>query len=166
MRFRNRETDLERELRAQRPQPREQFVHMLSGRPSPASKPARTGVPGRIAPRIVLVAVVTLVLAASLGVTGALGHAGSSLQSFGASLYHVVDSPHYSADHESGDPRDDGDPGGELPFHREYDHFVPICHDLHITYVPSFLFAPLLAFSLTHGGHWTAPFHNPLRCTA
>ena len=148
MRFRNRDTDLERELRAQRPEPREQFVQMLSGRPSATPKPLRNTARGRVAPRVALVAVVTVALAASLGVAGALGHASHSVQSFGKSVYSVVHSPSsftQSAKFDRTDPRENDDPG-VLPIDWEYISFGPICISAHIVYVPTFLIAPLLAF--------------------
>jgi hypothetical protein len=90
MEFRNRrETDLERELRARRPQARDQFVEML-GRQFAAPK-RRIGF--RFAPRVGLVAAATVVLAASLGVAGAVGYAKSSVQSFSDSIYHIVQPP-------------------------------------------------------------------------
>src|SRR5579862_5277394 len=102
MGFRKRETDLERELRAQRPQPREQFVQMLS-RQNVAPKARR-----RRAPALALIAAVTVVLAASLGVAGALGNASHSLQTFYASASHIYN----WNDDGSNDPDDPGD----LPF--------------------------------------------------
>ena len=90
MAFRDRhETDLERELRARRPQARDQFVEML-GRQFAAPK-RRIGF--RPAPRFALVAAATVVLAASLGVAGAVGYAKSSVTSFSNSIYHIVQPP-------------------------------------------------------------------------
>src|SRR5579862_3347582 len=90
MAFRNRrETDLERELRARRPHARDQFVEML-GRQFAAPK-RRTGF--RPEPRFALVAAATVVLAASLGVAGAVGYAKSSVTSFSDSIYHIVQPP-------------------------------------------------------------------------
>lgn len=145
-----RETDLERDLRAQRPQPRDQFVQML-GRQFAATKP-RTSF--RAAPRIALVAAVTVVLAASLGVAGAVGYAKNSVQSFSTSVYHIVQTPsskstsnsQNSPNHQNGgkDGKDgsnngggDGDGHGHQPFHHEYDHDVDICHNGHMESVPS-----------------------------
>jgi hypothetical protein len=148
MRFRNRETDLERELRAQRPQPREQFVQMLSGRPSATRTPGRNTAPGYAAPRVAFVTALTVVLVASLGVAGALGHATKSVHSFGTSVYSVVHSPSsstLSANLVSADPRANR-VAGVLPIDWEYLLFAPICINGHIFFVPAFLVAPLLAF--------------------
>jgi hypothetical protein len=94
MGFRKRpETDLEHDLRAQRPQPREQFVHAVSQRfadPKPRTRP-------RVAPRLALVAAVTIVLAASLGVAGAVSYAKTSVTSFSSGVYHIVHSPSFNS---------------------------------------------------------------------
>src|SRR5581483_379878 len=86
MHFRKRESDLERELRAQRPQPRDEFVHSLSRLVEPTrSMRRRAGVP-----KFALVGAMTVLLAASLGVTGALGSASHSLHSFSWSIGHLI----------------------------------------------------------------------------
>lgn len=116
MRFWKRETDLERELRAQRPQPREQFVQMLSGQGVAPPKARR-----RRAPAFALIAAVTVLLAASLGVAGALGNASHSLQTFYTSASHI-----YNWNHDG--PNDPDDPG-DLPFHHQYSFLVPVCFE-------------------------------------
>ena len=125
MRFRNRETDLERELRAQRPQPREQFVQMLSGREAP-HKPTPTPTPKlrpnrRPAPRIALVLVVSLVFAASLGVAGAVGYAKHSVTTFSTNVFHIVHASHHT--NNPGDPDDNFND----PFRAQYDLFRVAC---------------------------------------
>ncbi len=172
MGFRKRpETDLERELRAERPSPRKEFMQMLGSQLGGDEKSRHSRGTGRTVPRIALVGAATLVLAASLGVAGALGHAGSSVKSFGTSVYHIVNAPgpvtQNSLNHQNykkdgpGDPNDDNDHDGRLPFHHEYHHFVPICHNLVITFVPVQAFIRLILFGQ---GHWTVPFFGPLRC--
>lgn len=177
----HRETDLERELRAQRPQPRDEFVRMLTGHS--AAPKARRSLGSRPAlPRIVLVAAITVVLAASLGVAGALGHATSSFKSLGTSVYHIVQTPqpsHTNGGNDgksndkggkgnnggsgNGDPGDDRDHDGRIPFHHEYHHLLPICHDGQVQYVPVVLYLPLL---FSHGRHYWVPLSfNPPRCT-
>jgi hypothetical protein len=141
-----RETDLERELRAQRPQPPAELVQLLC-RESAARRSLRS-----VVPRIALLGAVTVVLVASLGATGAVGYATKSVQAFGNSVLHVVQSPFTSLRggktdgsqfrNKSNGNRDghvgDGDAYGHDPFHHEeYDHRVPICHHGEVVYVPS-----------------------------
>jgi hypothetical protein len=135
MRLWRRETDLERELRAQRPQPREQFVQMLSRQNVPPPKARR-----QRAPAFALVAAVTVVLATSLGVAGALGNASHSVKTFYTSASHI-----YSWNHSGPkDPNDPDDPFGVLPFHVQYTHLVPVCfQSTHTIFV-----LPIAAFFL------------------
>jgi hypothetical protein len=154
------ESDLERELRAARPQPREEYLQALAreiGGPKPEGRRA----PGRMLPRLALVAVVTVVLAASLGVAGALGHATGSIKSLGEGIYHVFHAPGNANGEVVGDPHDDNDHNGRLPFHVEYDHYLPICHDGTIAFIPTQAFIPLV---VAGHGHWRAPLFHPLRC--
>ena len=155
------ETDLERRLLAERPQPPEGLLRLLSiESPAPPSRGGRV-------PRLAFVGAVTLVLAASLGVAGALGYASKSIQSFGTSVYHVV-VPAHTTSGSNGQGNDgkggngqgnggngnggngqgnggnggngnggDGDGHGHDPFHHEYDHRVPICRHGQEIQVPS-----------------------------
>jgi len=137
MGFRKRETDLERELRAQRPLPREQFVQMLS-RQNPAPPKVRR----QRVPAFALVALVTVVLAASLGVAGALGNASHSLKTFYTSASHI----YKGNDHDG--PNDPSDPS-HSPFHHQYGFLVPVCFEGTHTY---FVF-PVQAFFLVTFDH-------------
>ena len=85
------ETGLERRLRSERPQPPAELLQMLSS----ASKAPRAerGLTPKFAPRIALVGAVTVVLAASLGVAGAVGYATKSVENFSKSVLHVVQPP-------------------------------------------------------------------------
>ncbi len=85
MGFRKRESDLEQRLRAERPQPRDEFVHSLSKLVEPVRKARRAALP-----KLAFVGVFTVGLAASLGATGALGSAGGSMQSFGFGIVHLI----------------------------------------------------------------------------
>src|SRR5581483_3760377 len=85
MGFRKRESELEQRLRAERPQPRDEFVRSLSKLVEPVRPARRAAVP-----KLALVGALTVVLAASLGVTGALGAAGGSFSSFGSSIVHLI----------------------------------------------------------------------------
>jgi len=129
----HRETDLERELRAQRPRPRAELVELLC-RASAAGVPRRS-----LLPRIALVAAVVVVVAASLGATGAVGYATKSVHALGTSVLHVVQSPavHSGKKGNGNGGGGDGDKQGHYPFHHEYGHRVPICHDGKVVYVPS-----------------------------
>ncbi len=82
------ETNLERELRAQRPQPPTELVRMLSRQIGPVQRTRRFALP-----KVALVAAVTAALAASLGAAGALGAAGGSVHTFGVSVVHLVAPP-------------------------------------------------------------------------
>jgi hypothetical protein len=180
-----RETDLERELRAQRPQPRAELLQLLC-RESATQRSRRS-----LVPRIALVGAVTVVLVASLGAAGAVGYATKSVEAFSHSVLHIVQSPSKSSSgalfsslkggkkdgsqsgnkggsgkggsgkggdgkgvgsgggsgngngngNGGGNGNDrgggDGDNRGHDPFHHEYDHRVPICHDGQVVYVPS-----------------------------
>jgi hypothetical protein len=149
MRFWNkrRETGLERELRAQRPQPPAELVQRLCRESATARRSLRS-----LLPRIALVAAVTVVLVASLGAAGAVGYATKSVQALGSSVLHVVQSPQSAKTHGSqlgnkGNGNEgkgngngqggDGDDHGHDPFHHEYGHRVPICHHGEVIFVPS-----------------------------
>lgn len=146
-----RETDLERQLRAQRPQPRTELVRLLGHESATQRSWSRRS----LIPRIVLVGAVTVAIAASLGATGAVGYATKSVQAFSHSVLNVVQSPSTSSKGgktdgsqfgNNGNGNDkgggngngggDGDGHGHHPFHHEYGHKVPICHDGQVIYVP------------------------------
>ena len=94
---RGRETELERQLRAQRPQPRAELVQRISS-DSATPRSHRS-----LIPRIALVGAVILLLAASLGAAGALGSATKSVETFGHSVLQVAQSPfHSTTDSKSG----------------------------------------------------------------
>ena len=81
------ETKLERELRAQRPQPRDEFVRRLSRQVTPLRR-------RRLAlPKVALVGAITATLAASLGAAGALGEGGNAVHSFTSSVSSLVSPP-------------------------------------------------------------------------
>ena len=148
---RSRETELERRLRAERPQPRAEFVQMIS-RKSATPRSYRS-----LIPRIALVGAVILVLAASLGAAGALGNATKSVETFGHSVLHVAQSPFNSSTDSKSAKNEgsktanigngngnngngnegDGDNHGNDPFHHEYDHKLPICHNGELIFVPA-----------------------------
>jgi hypothetical protein len=127
------QTDLERRLRDDRPEPGEDFVAMLAARIEPVG-----GRRSSITPRIAAVLAATAALTASLGVAGALGSASGSVQAFGRGVFHLVQpSRSVSPAGAAGSPaRQPGgsDPSfgfgrvGELPpFGREFGGTYPIC---------------------------------------
>jgi hypothetical protein len=102
MRFWNRfsESEVEHTLRERRPQPSDDLVHRISRSVAPPRRGAR-----RVAPKLALVGGVTVVLAASLGVTGALGYCGNSVKAFGNGVTQLVSYSHHD-DH--GGPQGNG----------------------------------------------------------
>lgn len=133
----NDETKLERELRAQRPQARDEFVRMLSRQVAPLERGPRFALP-----KVALVAAVTVVLAVSLGVAGAFGAARGPVRTFSVSVAHLVAPPHSPSsatantatttngptDHSNATPT-------HFPFQTQYGHLIPICWQGHIIYV-------------------------------
>jgi predicted phage tail protein len=125
------ERKLERDLRAQRPQPRDELVSRLNRQVEP---PADTR-GRRVVPKLALVAALTTVLIASLGATGAFGAAGSSMHAFGISVVHLVSPPKAAAhggsamssnvtttttSYQNTTPR-------HYPFVVQYGGLIPIC---------------------------------------
>src|SRR4051794_29842279 len=160
MRFRKeKETRLERELRAQRPQPREEFVQMLARQVEPL-RPARRSA----LPKLALVAAVTAALAVSLGTAGALGAAGGSVHRFSVSVAHLVAPQKTAAVTRTGGSTGAPTPAAPTssrsasstvttttptgttdysnatpthwpPFNAQYGILIPICYQGHIIYV-------------------------------
>ena len=147
------ETKLERELRARRPQPREEFVRMLSDQVTPQRRTRRLATP-----KVALIAAVTTALAASLGATGALGAAGGSVHSFSRSVVHIVSPPKAdttparnggatnsnASNNSNTNSADSNTASGDTdysnatptnPFRQQYGHLIPICFQGHIIYV-------------------------------
>lgn len=147
------ETNLKRELRAQRPQPRDEFVRMLGRQIAPARRTRSS-----LLPKVALVAAVTAALAVSLGVSGALGAAGGSVHSFSISVVHLVSPPNTPArggstagtpntnssasnnvvtttTPSSGDTDYSNATPTHFPFESQYGHRIPICWQGHIIYV-------------------------------
>lgn len=171
-RFRRR---LERQLRAERPEPPAEFVSRLTRElPRPLPRPGRG-----IVPRAILVASLSVALATGLGVTGALGYAAHSLHHFSDNVVRIVSPPaptftsnigtsldgfggtedRTDKHSQSGDPQGgqgNGDPGfGDLgtfaPFNHQYGIRVPICVDGHIVLIP----LEEYIYLLLHGHHFS-----------
>jgi hypothetical protein len=160
------ETELERRLRAERPQAPERLVSMLS------QQPRRSGRP-RLVPRLAVVGVVTAVMLAALGAFGAAGYASTAFLSFNSNIRDVVrpsstssSKPSVSSkqngddgkgqkagetdEHQSngGKGQDDDDPGNASPWQDQYHQTWPVCHKGRFT-----LYLPLPAYTahLLHG---------------
>jgi hypothetical protein len=107
MRFWNRlsESEVEHTLRARRPQPTDDLVHSISRSVASSHRRSRGA-----APKLALVGAVTVVLAASLGVTGALGYCGGSVKSFGHGVTQLVSyhDDHHSSQGGNGGPKNTG----------------------------------------------------------
>lgn len=76
--------DLERELRAGRPQPRDEFVHMLEGRVSESRRPARGGF------RVAMVGAITACMLVALGAVGGLGQAYTTVGDVAVTAKRIV----------------------------------------------------------------------------
>ncbi len=138
---RNDETKLERELRAQRPQARDEFVRMLSRQVTPLERGRRF-----VLPKVALVAAVTAILAVSLGVAGALGAARGPVRTFSVSVVHLVAPPHSPSSNSvtttaptttttSDQTSYANATPTHWPFQSQYGHLIPICWQGHIIYV-------------------------------
>ena len=154
---RDKETELEQRLRAERPQPPDELVRRLSAQVQPERRPRRVG-----APRIALIAAVTGALVLSLGVAGAIGSATGSIHTFSRGVYHLVQPP--AAHPTSGVVTPNHNQGGQgpldprfwlgrqfgpgPPFTQQYGGRIPICWHGQIIYVN------LLEYFwyFTHGG--------------
>lgn len=146
------ETGLERELRAQRPEPPAELVRMLSRQIGPMPRTRRLALP-----KVALVAAVTAAIAASLGAAGALGAAGGSVHTFGVSVVHLVAPPKSTVvAHPVSTPTpasttttttDSGASPAHYPFQWQYGHLISICWRGHIIQIP----ARELFFYLRHG---------------
>jgi len=99
-----RESEVERELRSRRPKPPDELVDHISRLVASSKRPSR----GRVAPKIALIAAVTGVMAASLGVAGALGYAGGSVHSFGNNVVHLVTPSHHDGGNDHGQGQGQG----------------------------------------------------------
>ena len=136
----NDETKLERELRAQRPQARDEFVRMLSRQVAPLERGPRFALP-----KVALVAAVTVVLAVSLGVAGAFGAARGPVRTFSVSVVHLVAPPHSPSSATANTATSPTTTNGitdysnatptHWPFQTQYGHKIPICWHGEIIYV-------------------------------
>jgi len=120
---RNSDRDLERRLRDERPQARDEFVRMLAGE-SPTGSSWRRETGGKRVPRLAVLAAATALLAASLGVTGALGSAPGPIGTFCHNFFHIVWS---NKNGTKGDGGNDGNYCTKAWCYQYHHHKVPIC---------------------------------------
>jgi hypothetical protein len=159
------EPKLERELRAQRPQARDEFVRTLSRQVAPLERRPRSALP-----KVALVAAVTAVLAVSLGVAGAFGAARGPVHTFSISVVNLVSPPHSPSSNTSTSTTTTNTDGltshadatpTHFPFQSQYGHLIPICWQGHIIYVTP----RELIWYFFHGAHPArfcggAPIHH------
>jgi hypothetical protein len=133
---RGKDSELERELRRNRPQPRDEFVQMLSNRVERESRLRRS-----LRSRIAGVAVASAVMLAAVGAFGGIGYAANGVKDVVKVATSVVvaakgDAKKSGGDNKSGngdnkggnDNKGKGDDGGK-PDDKQYGHKKKICHE-------------------------------------
>jgi hypothetical protein len=118
--FRKRgDADLERELRARRPQPQEELVHMLAARVQATQRFRHRAA----ALRVALGSGVTALFVAALVPAGGLGYATGAVSRATTAVKHTATPAHGHADpsHHHGDHPTSG----------QHEYGVPICHHNH-----------------------------------
>jgi hypothetical protein len=131
---RGKDSELERELRRNRPQPRDEFVQMLSNRVERESRLGRS-----LRSRIAGVAIASAVMLAAVGAFGGIGYAANSVKDVVKVAKSVVvaakgDDKKSNGDNKGGDNKGGGDKGGKgddggKPDDKEYGHKKKICHN-------------------------------------
>ena len=140
---------LERELRARRPQPREELVHTLAARVQAAPRSHQ-----RVAAlRVALGSGVTALFVAALVPAGGLGYAtGAVSRATTAVVQTVAVQQHHTAGH------------GDHPTSGQHEYGVPICHHTHSASNPYVLIRvspeALHAHLAHHGDIIPAPEHG------
>jgi hypothetical protein len=137
---RGKDSELERELRRNRPQPRDEFVQMLSKRVERESRLGRS-----LRSRIAGVAVASAVMLAAVGAFGGIGYAANGVKDVVKVAKSVVVAAKGDAKKSGGDNKGDnksgngdnkggndnkgkGDDGGK-PDDKQYGHKKKICHE-------------------------------------
>ena len=126
---RGKDSELERELRRNRPQPRDEFVQMLSKRVERESRLGRS-----LRSRIAGVAVASAVMLAAVGAFGGIGYAANGVKDVVKVAKSVVvaakgDAKKSGGDNKGGnDNKGKGDDGGK-PDDKQYGHKKKICHE-------------------------------------
>jgi hypothetical protein len=133
---RGKDSELERELRRDRPQPRDEFVQMLSNRVERESRFGRS-----FRSRIAGVAIASAVMLAALGAFGGISYAANGVKDVVNVAKSVVvaakgndtksngDNKGGSGDNKgNGDNKGKGNDGGK-PDDKQYGHKKKICHE-------------------------------------
>ena len=133
---RGKDSELERELRRNRPQPRDEFVQMLSNRVERESRLRRS-----LRSRIAGVAVASAVMLAAVGAFGGIGYAANGVKDVVNVAKSVVvaakgDAKKSTGDNKGGNGENKGgnenngkgDNGGK-PDDKQYGHKKKICHE-------------------------------------
>jgi hypothetical protein len=126
---RGKDSELERELRRNRPQPRDEFVQMLSNRVERQSRLGRS-----LRSRIAGVAVASAVMLAAVGAFGGIGYAANGVKDIVKVAKSVVvaakgDAKKSGGDNKGGNgDKGKGDNGGK-PDDKQYGHKKKICHE-------------------------------------
>jgi hypothetical protein len=159
---RDSKTELERRLRAERPQAPDDLIRRLSGLFWSGSA---SGLRRTLAPRIAVVCAVTAAIALGLGVAGAIGSATGSIHAFSRGVIHLVQAPSTSApratagstvtpNHSQGGQQFPGPLPDRIhdpnipPFGFQYGFKIPICYQGQVKFVP----ISELFWYFTHGG--------------
>jgi hypothetical protein len=133
--FKRTESDLERELRRHRPEPRSEFLNMLSDRLH--ERPRR-----RLGARLGAVAFATAVMLAALGAFGGMSYAATSAHEVVSAVKAVIVAPVVSGKSSEGSKKSEGDKtpsgkgedskgkdDGSKPDSDEYGKKVKVCHN-------------------------------------
>ena len=141
---------LERELRARRPQPREELVHTLAARVQRAPRLHQ-----RVAAlRVALGSGVTALFVAALVPAGGLGYATGAVSRATTAVAHTVAAKEHQSDAHHGDHTTSG----------QHEYGVPICHHTHSATNPYVLIRvspeALHAHLAHHGDIIPAPEHG------
>lgn len=146
LRRRDRDSELERRLTAERPEAPEELIRRLAARLGPGRPARHTALP-----RIALITAITAAFAVSLGAAGVIGSAAGSIHAFSTGALRLVRAPSTHQENQGSlDPRFwVGRRFGQLPpFVLESSGKVPICYRAEIISVD------LLDYFwyFTHGG--------------
>ena len=133
---RNEDSELERELRRNRPQLRAEFLQMLSDRVESQSRLRRS-----LRPRIAAVAVASAAMLAAVAAFGGVGYAATGIHDVVVSAAKVVGVAAKGDHKKSGDSKSQGDKksggdnkgakgdNGGKPDDKEYGHKKKVCHN-------------------------------------
>ena len=138
------DTELERRLRAERPQAPDELVRRLSAQIEPEQHPRPSTMPDAA-----FVCGVTAAIVLSLGLAGAIGFATGSIHGFGRRVFHLIQPPAPSTGASVPTPQGGqglSDPrfwstrqlGSGPPFAQQHAALIPICWRGQIIFVTPF----------------------------